>query len=44
MNSRLSAPRRYGKTSLLNKVEERAESQLGMAIVAVDFFGVVSLD
>jgi hypothetical protein len=42
-NSRLVAPRRYGKTSLLKRVladADRTAAQLG---VFVDFFGVVSL-
>lgn len=41
-NARLSAPRRYGKTSLLRFVLAEAE-RTGMIGVYVDFFGVVSL-
>lgn len=40
-NSRLVAPRRYGKSSLLHAVLERAES-FGMVPVYVNFFGVVT--
>lgn len=40
-NSRLSAPRRYGKTTLLQKVLLEAD-RLGMATVYVDLFGVLS--
>lgn len=42
-NCRLSAPRRYGKTSLLLKVAAEAE-RIGMAVAYVDFFGVLSLE
>jgi hypothetical protein len=42
-NSRLVAPRRYGKTSLLARVVEDARSA-GWAAVYVDFFGVLTLD
>jgi hypothetical protein len=42
-NSRLVAPRRYGKTSLLNRVVEDAR-QAGWNAVYVDFFGVLTLD
>jgi len=42
-NSRLVAPRRYGKTSLLNRVVEEARRG-GWAAVYVDFFGVLTLD
>ncbi|MGH2956080.1 MAG: AAA family ATPase [Solirubrobacterales bacterium] len=42
-NTRLSAPRRYGKTSVLLKVQAEAE-KLGMATASVDFYGVLSLD
>lgn len=42
-NSRLVAPRRYGKTSLLARVVEEAR-QAGWASVYVDFFGVLTLD
>jgi uncharacterized protein len=41
-NVRLSAPRRYGKTTLLDRVREEAEA-LGLAAVYVDCFGVLSL-
>ncbi len=42
-NSRLAAPRRYGKTSLLGRVVADARRQ-GWAAVYVDFFGVLTLD
>jgi uncharacterized protein len=41
-NSRIVAPRRYGKTSLLKRVLEDARSE-GWAGVYVDFFGVLTL-
>jgi hypothetical protein len=41
-NSRLVAPRRYGKTSLLRRAMAEAESE-GWAAVYVDFFGVLTL-
>jgi hypothetical protein len=41
-NSRLIAPRRYGKTSLLGRVIEEARGE-GWAAVYVDFFGVLTL-
>lgn len=41
-NSRLVAPRRYGKTSLLGAVARRAEDE-GWATVTVDFYGVASI-
>jgi uncharacterized protein len=41
-NSRLIAPRRYGKTSLLQRVIDDARSE-GWAAVYVDFFGVLTL-
>lgn len=41
-NSRLLAPREFGKTSLLQKLIEEAAGQ-GWATVYVDFFGVMSL-
>lgn len=41
-NSRLVAPRRYGKTSLLRRVMHDAERE-GWATVYVDFFGVLTL-
>lgn len=42
-NSRLVAPRRYGKTSLLDRVAQDAR-RAGWAAVYVDFFGVLTLD
>ncbi len=42
-NSRLIAPRRYGKTSLLARLVEDAR-RAGWAAVYVDFFGVLTLD
>jgi uncharacterized protein len=39
--TRLSAPRRYGKTSLLRRLGRDAE-HIGMNYVEVDFYGVVS--
>lgn len=41
-NSRLVAPRRFGKTSLLRRVMYDAE-RVGWATVYVDFFGVLTL-
>jgi len=41
-NSRLIAPRRYGKTSLLRRVMDDARRE-GWAAVYVDFFGVLTL-
>jgi hypothetical protein len=41
-NARLSAPRRYGKTTLLARLREEAAAN-GMAAVYVDCFGVLSL-
>jgi hypothetical protein len=41
-NSRLIAPRRYGKTSLLQRLIEDARRE-GWAAVYVDFFGVLTL-
>lgn len=41
-NSRVVAPRRYGKTSLLRRVLRDAELE-GFATVYVDFFGVLTL-
>jgi len=41
-NTRLEAPRRYGKTTLLGKVSAEAE-KLGMNPVYVDFFRAVTL-
>jgi uncharacterized protein len=39
--TRLSAPRRYGKTSLLRRLGQEAES-IGMNYVEVDFYGVLT--
>ncbi len=41
-SSRLVAPRRYGKTSLLRRVVHDAD-ELGWATVYIDFFGVLTL-
>lgn len=41
-NTRLQAPRRYGKTTLLGKVAEEA-SKIGMNTVYVDFFRAITL-
>ncbi|MEX1142604.1 MAG: hypothetical protein WD993_03850 [Thermoleophilaceae bacterium] len=41
-NSRLVAPRRYGKTSLVRRLLHDAD-RLGWATVYVDFFGVLTL-
>lgn len=41
-NSRLVAPRRYGKTSLLRRLTEEVRTD-GWEAVYVDFFGVVTL-
>jgi uncharacterized protein len=41
-NTRLQAPRRYGKTTLLGKVREEA-SKLGMTTVHVDFYRAITL-
>ena len=38
---RLSAPRRYGKTSLLRRLGAEAD-KAGMNYVEVDFYGVLS--
>src|SRR4051794_15653576 len=40
---RLTAPRRFGKTSMLLKLLRRAEREDGWACVLVDLYGVVSL-
>lgn len=40
--SRLSAPRRYGKTSLLRRVGRDAD-RIGMSYVEVDFYGALSI-
>lgn len=42
-NSRLTAPRRYGKTTLLKRVREEAEG-LGMNTVYVNFYGLLSVE
>jgi hypothetical protein len=42
-SSRLVAPRRYGKTTLLQRVLEDAEQQCGMSTALVDLEGVLSL-
>ncbi len=41
-NSRLTAPRRYGKTTLLKRVRVEAE-KLGMNTVYVNFYGLLSV-
>ncbi len=41
-NTRLQAPRRYGKTTLLGKVRVEAE-QIGMNTVYVDFYRAITL-
>jgi len=41
-NTRLQAPRRYGKTTLLGKVRVEAEA-LGMSTVYVDFYRAITL-
>jgi uncharacterized protein len=41
-NALLTAPRRYGKTTLLHRVMEDAR-RAGLTVVSVDFYGVVSL-
>jgi hypothetical protein len=41
--ARLSAPRKYGKTSLLRRVLRDAERGEGMVPILVDLYGVVSL-
>lgn len=41
-NTRLQAPRRYGKTTLIGKVRAEAE-QIGMSTVYVDFFRAITL-
>ncbi len=41
--ARLSAPRKYGKTSLLRRVLRDAEREEGMVPILVDLYGVVSL-
>jgi uncharacterized protein len=40
---RLSAPRRYGKTTLIRRLRIEAERQLEMATIVVDFSRVLSL-
>jgi uncharacterized protein len=41
-NTRLQAPRRYGKTTLVGKVREEAE-QIGMSTVYVDLYRAITL-
>lgn len=41
-NSRIVAPRRYGKTSLLARVAEEARAAPGWTAIYVDFFGVLT--
>lgn len=41
-NSRLTAPRRYGKTTLIKKVRQEAEKD-GMATVYINFYGLLSV-
>lgn len=41
-NTRLQAPRRYGKTTLLGKVRDQAE-KIGMDTVYVDFYRAITL-
>lgn len=41
--SRLSAPRRYGKTTLIRRLRVEAERQLAMTTIVVDFSRVLSL-
>ncbi len=42
-NSRLTAPRRYGKTTLLKRVRKEAE-RFGMNTVYVNFYGLLSVE
>jgi hypothetical protein len=42
-NSRLTAPRRFGKTTLLKRVREEAEG-FGMNTVYVNFYGLLSVE
>lgn len=42
-NSRLTAPRRYGKTTLLKRVREEVEA-LGMNTVYVNLYGLLSVE
>jgi hypothetical protein len=42
-STRISAPRRYGKTTLQKKLLEEAD-RLGFAAVFVDFFGILSIE
>jgi uncharacterized protein len=42
-NSRLTAPRRYGKTTLLKRVREEAKG-FGMNTVYVNFYGLLSVE
>lgn len=39
--TRLSAPRRYGKTSVLHRVLDEAERRAGMNVTLVDLYGIV---
>jgi len=41
-NTRLAAPRGYGKTSLLRRVVREAEEDAGLNVVLVDFWGVAT--
>jgi predicted AAA+ superfamily ATPase len=41
-NSRLTAPRRYGKTTVLKRVRAEME-KLGMSTVYVNFYGLLSV-
>lgn len=41
-NVLIASPRRFGKTSLINSVLERADRELGMATATVDCYGVLS--
>jgi hypothetical protein len=42
-NSRLTAPRRYGKTTLLKALRQRMEGE-GTATVYINFYGLLSVD
>lgn len=42
-NCRLSAPRRYGKTSLIHRLQRDAENE-GLPTVYVNFYGILSLE
>jgi len=41
-NVTVAAPRRFGKTSLINSVLERADRELGIATATVDCYGVLN--